>query len=51
MSCNRENNIEDWHILLVVRQAKEIIYEAHLKHGSKIKVEPTYNKILKRGYR
>ena len=32
-------------------QAKEIIYDAHIKHGSYLKVEPTYNEILRAGYR
>ena len=50
-SSNRKNSIEDWYILPEVWQAKEIIYDAHIKHGSHLKVEPTYNEILRAGYR
>ena len=46
-----KNSIDDWYILPEVWQAKEIIYDAHIKHGSHLKVEPTYNEILRAGYR
>ena len=46
-----KNIIEDWYILPEVCQAKEIKYDAHIKHGYHLKVEPTYNKILRAGYR
>ena len=46
VSSNRTNSIEDWYILPEVWQTKEIIYDSHIKHGSHIKVEPTYNEIL-----
>ena len=46
-----KNSIEDWYILPEVWQAKEIIYDAHIKHGPHLKVEPTYNEILRAGYR
>ena len=46
-----KNSIEDWYILPEVWQAKEIIYGTHIKHGSHLKVEPTYNEILRAGYR
>ena len=32
-------------------QAQEVIYNAHTKHGSHLKVNPTFNEILKAGYR
>ena len=46
-----KNSIEHWYILSEVWQAKEIIYYAHINHGSHLKVEPTYNEILRAGYR
>ena len=48
---NRKNSIEDCYILPEVWQAKEIIYDAHIKHGSHLKVEQTYNDIFRAGYR
>ena len=51
VSSNRKNSIEDWYILPEVWQAKEIIYDAHVKYGSHLKVKPTYNEILRAGYR
>ena len=51
VSSNRKNSIEDWYILSEVWQAKEIICDAHIKHGSHFKVESTYNEILRAGYR
>ena len=52
VSSNRKKiAIEDWYILPEVWQAKEIIYDAHIKQGSHLKVEPTYNEILRAGYR
>ena len=45
VSSNIKNSIEDWYILPEVWQAKEIIYDAHIKHGSHLKVELTYNEI------
>ena len=32
-------------------QAKEVIYNAHTKHGSHLKANPTFNEILKACYR
>ena len=51
VSSNRKNRIEGWYILPEVWQAKEIIYDAHIKHDSHLKVESTYNEILRAGYR
>ena len=48
---NNVSGIEDWHIIPEVWKAQEIIYEAHTKHGSHFKVDPTYKEILKTGYR
>ena len=33
------------------KQAKDIIYDAHIKHDFQLKVEPTFNEILKAGFR
>ena len=48
---NNDSGIKDWYIILEVWKAQEIIYEAHTKHGSHLKVEPTCKEILKAGYR
>ena len=44
---NNESGIEDWYIIPEVWKAQEImiIFEAHTKHGSHLKVEPTYKNI------
>ena len=34
-----------------MRQAQEVIYNAHTKHGSHLKVNLTFDEILKAGYR
>ena len=43
--------IEEWLIIPEVWKAQEVIYNAHTKHGSHLKVNPTLNEILKAGYR
>ena len=54
-SQNRDPNsktvIEDWKIVPEVWQAQEAIYNAHTKHDSHLKVDPTYKEVLKAGYR
>ena len=49
VSSNRNNSIEDWYILPEIWQAKVIIYDAHINHGSHLKVESIYNDILRAG--
>ena len=51
VSSNKKKSIENWYILHEVWQAKEIIYDAHIKHSSHLKVEPTYDEILRAGCR
>ena len=48
---NNDSGIEDWYIIYEVWKAQEVIYEAHTKHSSHLKVEPTCKEILKVGYR
>ena len=48
---SNDSGIIDWYIIPEVWKAQEIIYEAHTKHGSHLKVDPTYKEILKTGYR
>ena len=47
----RKSIIEDWYIIPEVWRAYEIIYEAHTKHGSHLKIDPTYREVLNAGYR
>ena len=51
ISPKRNEVIEEWLIIPEVWQAQEVIYNAHTKHGSHLKVDPTFNEILKAGYR
>ena len=46
-----KNNIEDRYILPEVWQAKEIMYDVHIKHSTHLNVEPNYNEILRTGHR
>ena len=48
---NNDSGIEDWYIIPEVWKAQEIIYEAHTKHGSHLKVETTCKEVLKTSYR
>ena len=48
---NNDSGIEDLYIIPEVLKEQEIIYEAHTKHDSHLKVESTYKEILKAGYR
>ena len=46
-----KNNIEDRYILQEVWQAKDIIYDANIKHDFHLKTESTYNEVLRVGYK
>ena len=48
---NNDSGIEDWYIIHEVWKAQEVIYEAHKKHSSHLKVDPTCKEILKAGYK
>ena len=48
---SNDSGIKDWYIIPEVWKAQKIIYEAQTKHGSHLKVDPTYKEILKAGYR
>ena len=51
VSPKRKSIIEDWYIIPEVWRAYEIIYKAHTKHGSHLKIDPTYREVLNAGYR
>ena len=42
VSPKRKSILEDWYIIPEVWIAYEIIYEAYTKHGSHLKIDPTY---------
>ena len=50
ISPKRKSIIEDWYVISEVWRAYEIIYEAHTKHGSHLKIDPTY-RVLNAGCR
>ena len=51
ISPRRVSVIEDWYIIPKVWEAQEVIYNAHTKHGSHLKIDDTYNEVLKSGFK
>ena len=41
---------KEWYIILPELEAKEIMHQNHIKHGSYLKVNPTLKGIKKSGY-